>query len=111
MRMKLLFAMSLIGCLLIPLLLSRAQPQRGVGTPSTRPVTSGRYYALLIGVQHYQHPSVNPLDYPLNDAEMVQEVLTAEYSFERQDVTLLKDPDRETILTALSQLAEKLRAE
>jgi formylglycine-generating enzyme required for sulfatase activity len=111
MKIKLTLVILLTGCLLVPLLWSRAQSQRGQGASSTRPVVSGRYYALLIGVQNYRHPSVNPLDYPLKDAEMVRQALTAEYSFEPQDVTLLKDPDRETILTALDQLARKLRAE
>jgi formylglycine-generating enzyme required for sulfatase activity len=98
------------GLFVLPWLVG-AQPQRGQGTRPPQAAAAGRYYALLIAVQHYRHPSVNPLDYPLADAQRVQRVLTVDYSFEPQDVALLRDPDRDMILAALEQLAEKLRAE
>jgi hypothetical protein len=106
--MKTILTTLFVSSLLILPFLSRAQSQRGQGVKSARPAISGKYYALLIGVQKYQHPSVNPLDYPLSDVAQVQQELTTEYNFEPQNVSLLPNPDREMILAALDQLAEKL---
>jgi formylglycine-generating enzyme required for sulfatase activity len=92
-----------------PLLPSRAQPQRGQGVRPPQSAGAGRYHALLIAVQNYRHPSVAPLDYPQADAERVRQVLMADYNFNQQDVTLLRDPDRDAILTSLERLAEKLQ--
>src|SRR5215475_5671835 len=71
----------------------------------------GRYHALLIAVQDYDHPSVNRLDYPVGDAQQVERELTSRYTFEPQNVTTLKNPDRRTILDALDQMTEKLKPE
>lgn len=110
MRMKAVFIGLLVGYLVILPLSSPAQPRRGQGTAPVRPPTSSRYHALLIGVQAYRDSKVNPLDYPLKDAQQLQQVLTTYYSFDPQNVLLLKNPDRETILTALNQFAETMGA-
>ncbi len=90
---------------------SRAQSQRGQGARPPQAAGAGRYYALLIAVRNYRRPSVTTLDYPVADAQRVRQVLTADYNFDPQDVTLLRDPYRDAILGALEQLAEKLRAD
>jgi WD40 repeat protein len=85
--------------------------------PVAGPVTAagtagrGRYHALLIAVQEYDHPGVNRLEYPVSDAQQVGRELTSRYTFEPQDVTTLKNPDRLTILDALDQMTEKLKPE
>jgi WD40 repeat protein len=87
--------------------------------PAGDPVTAnananangGRYHALLIAVQEYDHPSVNRLDYPVGDAQQVERELTSRYTFEPQNVTTLKNPDRRTILDALDRMTEKLKPE
>jgi Caspase domain/Glucodextranase, domain B len=85
--------------------------------PIAGPVTAaasapgGRYHALLIAVQDYDHPSVNRLDYPVGDAQQVERELTGRYTFEPQNVMTLKNPDRRTILDALDQMTEKLKPE
>src|SRR5262245_12965945 len=111
MRTSLILTGLLIGCLLVLPLSTLAQPQRGQVTRPARPAASGKYYALLIGVQRYQHPSFNSLDYPLSDVRRVEQVLKTQYTFEPSEVSVLADPDRETILTALAQLAESLKAD
>ena len=83
------------------------------GDPVTAnaPANGGRYHALLIAVQEYDHPSVNRLDYPVGDALQVERELTSRYTFEPQNVTTLKNPDRRTILDTLDQMTEKLKPE
>jgi hypothetical protein len=78
---------------------------------TAKPANGGRNHALLIAVQEYDHRSVNRLDYPVGDAQQVERELTTRYTFEPQNVTTLKNPDRRTILDALDQLTEKLKPE
>jgi hypothetical protein len=83
-----------------------------VSSPAPTPLTvDGAYYALIIAVQNYQHPSVNPLDFPISDARKVKQTLTERYTFEPGNVTLLENPDRDKIIYSLDQLSGKLRAE
>jgi len=86
--------------------LTQAAPALAAATGSRR-----RYHALLIAVQEYDHPSIKRLDYPVSDAQQVGRELTSHYAFEPQDVTTLKNPDRQTILDALDQMTEKLKPE
>jgi hypothetical protein len=88
----------------------RRDPTAGPVTAAA-PAPGGRYHALLIAVQDYDHPSVNRLDYPVGDAQQVERELTSRYTFEPQNVTTLKNPDRRTILDALDQMTEKLKPE
>src|SRR5262245_1344074 len=78
---------------------------------ATAPANGGRYHALLIAVQQYDHQSVKSLEYPVSDAQQIERELTGRYTFEPQNVTLLKNPDRRAIFDALDQLAEKLTPE
>lgn len=71
----------------------------------------GKYYALLIGVEKYQHSDVKSLDYPVGDARKVRETLTRHYTFEPGNITLLENPDRDGILSELDQLEEVLGPE
>jgi hypothetical protein len=75
------------------------------------PANGGRYHALLIAVQQYDHQEVNSLDYPLGDARRIERELTSRYTFDPQNVTLLKNPDRRSILDALDLMTEKLKPE
>jgi len=67
-----------------------------------------KYYALIVGVSTYKYAgaSLPNLDMPAKDAEKLYAVLTEKYSFDRQLVTLLKNPTREEIINKLDQLAE-----
>src|SRR5262245_20496119 len=78
---------------------------------ATTPARGGRYHALLIAVQEYDHQSINRLEYPLADAQQIERELTSRYTFDPQNVTMLRNPDRRTILDALDQMTEKLRPE
>jgi len=66
----------------------------------------GRYYALIIGNQNYQH--LTNLKTPLADATKVARVLKVKYGFE---VELLPDATRDQIMRAISRLRKKLNRE
>ena len=67
--------------------------------------SNGAYYALLIANQHYDDPGIVDLDYPLNDVEALRSVLTNRYSFEPDNIIVLKDPTREEIIDQLDFLS------
>jgi len=71
----------------------------------------GKYYALIIGVQDYTDESIQDLDYPIQDAQSVNQVLTANYTFDESNVYFLKNPDRKEIIKALGDLRDKLTAQ
>ena len=64
----------------------------------------GKYYALLIGVNNYPDPEIMNLDQPVSDAEKLYNTLTTNYTFEKENVTLLKSPTREEIISELDRL-------
>jgi WD40 repeat protein len=66
------------------------------------------YYALLIGVNEYQHPDINDLDNPIRDAESLYNVLTTRYTFEKENMTFLKNPTQAEIITTLDELSREL---
>jgi hypothetical protein len=80
-------------------------------TPLATPAVEGQFYALLIAVQKYDHPSVKPLNQPISDARRVKEVLTTGYTFASDRVALLENPSSEQITDELDRLAKVLRPE
>jgi hypothetical protein len=68
----------------------------------------GKYYALIIGVSDYNDPAISDLDsLPVKDAMNLSKVLTTHYLFEKEDLTLLKNPTRRDIVIAMDDLAKK----
>jgi len=87
----------------------RDQRQTGINKndPSVldeRTVKDGKYYALLIGVSEYPDPQIMNLDQPSIDAQKLYNTLTTKYTFEKENVTLLKSPTREEIIAELDRL-------
>ena len=69
---------------------------------------SGNYHALLIAVENYQDMSFRDLEKPITDASELQNVLIKNYTFEPADVTLLKNPTKEMIISKLAYLQDRL---
>jgi hypothetical protein len=69
---------------------------------------NGKYYALLIAVEDYNDPMINDLDKPVKDAQKLFDVLINEYLFEKTNVTFLKNPTREQIISSLDRLEKEL---
>ncbi|MDA3952827.1 MAG: caspase family protein [Bacteroidales bacterium] len=64
----------------------------------------GKYYALLIGVSEYADPEIMGLDQPVTDAGKLYNTLTTNYTFEKENITFLKSPTREEIISELDRL-------
>jgi len=71
-------------------------------------IITGKFFALIIAVQNYKDQTINSLDYPLQDAENVANALTENYTFEKRDIIMLKDPDRKEIIKVFTDLRTKL---
>jgi len=68
----------------------------------------GTYHALLIAVNDYTDPNITDLDQPVKDAGKLHDVLVSDYLFDEANVSFLKNPTREEIITALDRLEYKL---
>ncbi len=66
-------------------------------------LATAEFWALVIGVSDYPHPSLNELTYPVRDAQQISSVLTTHYIFEPNNVRELLNPTREELIGALSE--------
>ncbi|MCB2195854.1 MAG: caspase family protein [Bacteroidetes bacterium] len=64
----------------------------------------GKYYALFIGVSEYSDPEIMNLEQPVVDAEKLLKTITQYYTFDNENVTFLKSPTREEIISHLDHL-------
>jgi|TARA_B100000315_G_scaffold256825_1_gene303761 lipoprotein NlpI len=71
-------------------------------------ISTGEYHALLLAVEDYQHPAIQDLPHPIEDATMVRNVLQNDYTFDDDNITLLKNPDERQIIAALVRLGEQV---
>ncbi|MFC2129445.1 caspase family protein [Bacteroidota bacterium] len=68
------------------------------------------YYGLIIGVNKYDDPKIPDLDNPIQDAQSLYDVLTSQYTFEKENVEFLKDASLEDIMTSFEKLSGKITA-
>jgi hypothetical protein len=79
------------------------EPEAG---PIAAPLNiAGKYYALIIGINEYDDPGLSNLDYPVKDAENLQNVLKTHYMFDEGNIILLRNARRIDINNALDNLA------
>jgi len=69
---------------------------------------AGKYYAILIGVEEYNDPNINNLDFPIDDAERLHQTLTTYYTFEPDNVVLLKNPSYTEIISTFDNMSKVL---
>jgi hypothetical protein len=68
-------------------------------------------YLLLIAEQDYTDTGISPLSEPLKDAQLLKDLLLAQYTFEEKNTTLLKNPTYEEIDTEFERLSREVRPE
>ena len=73
--------------------------------------TTRKYFALLLAVQEYKDPKIEPLNEPIKDAILLKDILTKKYTFNEADITLLKNPSLDDIDLAFESLNNKITSE
>jgi hypothetical protein len=73
--------------------------------------SGGKYYALIIGIQEYNDESIADLDQPVADAKSLRDILVNNYTFEQENVSLLANPTRSQIFSALETLSQRIKPE
>jgi len=69
----------------------------------------GKFFALLIGISDYIDPAIPDLDnLPEKDADKLADVLVTNYTFNKEDVLILKNPGRREIVIALDNLSKQV---
>ena len=71
-------------------------------------ISKSRYYALLIGVDDYLDPNITDLDNPVRDAENLYNVLLKKYTFNKENISILRNPTLEQLTTSFEELAKTL---
>lgn len=77
-------------------------------TNNDNSLSTGKYYALIIGNNSYTDPNITSLDQPINDAQKLYNVLTREYTFAPQNVTFLKNATYVQMIEAFDRLSNKI---
>ncbi len=100
-----------IGLLLVAAAPANAQPTRGseplVAAPDGTEI-DGRFLALLIAVEDYKHwPALTA---PKRDVEALRKVLVERYLFDESQITVILDPDEQTLDQSLRTFAAKATA-
>lgn len=68
----------------------------------------GTFYALLIAQNAYQDEGITDLQYSIQNADSLADVLTRLYTFEKENVFVLKDASKTQILKKMVELANRL---
>ena len=68
----------------------------------------GKFYALIIGNNDYQDLEIPSLDEPVSDATKLFNVLTTRYTFEKSNVTFLKNATYVQMIQAFDDLSNKI---
>lgn len=81
---------------------SRGLPRGAAELTAKADPAQGHYYALLLAAEKYDHwPK---LDRPIKDAQALKAIITKQYSFNEENVTMVEDPTRSQVLRELERL-------
>lgn len=69
-----------------------------------KPPPAPGYFAILIGIDNYEDPTINDLNNPVTDARNLYEILKTSYSFNEEDIHLLINAKREEIIAVFDEL-------
>ena len=73
------------------------------------PVGAGKFYALIIGINDYGDPKINSLDYCIRDAGLFYNTITSKYTFDPENVRLIKNATYGDIVNALDYYAKTVK--
>ena len=67
-----------------------------------------KYYALIIGISDYTDDGIQDLDNPLSDAKELKRILETYYTFDPENIKILSNPTRTTIIESFDALNERI---
>ena len=67
-----------------------------------------KYYGLIIGINNYEDIMITSLDNPIQDAQKLYDILTTEYTFDKENIQFIKDAKREDIIKSLDKLSREM---
>lgn len=70
-------------------------------------LNTGKYYALLIGVDKYYDDNINDLDQPIKDATELYSILSNNYTFNKSNIIQISNPTKKELIKELDDLASK----
>ncbi len=72
---------------------------------------NSKYFGLIIGIDSYKDPGIPDLDNPIRDAQSIFHSLTTNYTFDPENITMLKNPKRSDIIRELDAMRGKVSRE
>lgn len=66
------------------------------------------YYGLIIGIENYMDDDLNDLENPIDDAQLLYNVLINDYTFEAENVDIIKDATFQDISNSFQILSKKV---
>ena len=79
------------------------------GNELVKALKDRKYYALVIGINDYPDEGIPTLAQPINDAQTLIDALTTYYTFEKENITFLKNPSRSNLIDAFDKLANTVK--
>lgn len=74
-------------------------------------IIQGKYYGLIIGINDYTDPLITSLDRPVYDAESFYNTILARYTFETENVRLLRNATYADIVESLDYFSKTVQEE
>jgi hypothetical protein len=83
-------------------------PLKGLNVAAATPISAGRYYALIIGIDDYKG-HWNPLNNAVNDARTIEKLLRNKYQFSYFKTLYNAEATRENIINQFLWLVENVK--
>jgi len=90
--------------------ITNSLPNSKVEPRSLEMPEKSKYYALLIAIEDYSENQGGIIDLsnPINDAENLKKGLLENYTFEEENINILKNPKRAEIINSFEKLSDQL---
>jgi hypothetical protein len=82
-----------------------------VVTLADRIAEQSKYFGLIIGIENYRDENIPDLENPIRDAEKVYNALITHYTFDPENIHMLRDATRDDLIRALDELAHEVTSD
>jgi hypothetical protein len=82
-----------------------------VVTLADRIAEQSKYFGLIIGIESYRDENIPDLENPIRDAEKVYNALITHYTFDPENIHMLRDATRDDLIRALDELAHAVTSD